>query len=211
MGDSDEPQPLLTEVVPTPTSKSTLPCDIGDPLLSLTPQKPTGLSHCLKQRSVRVERHVPTGALIDARTNKVSSRRNRTTELKSNVQSNMSSKNKSCTKTSANRKYAKENAPKTELTGTAEETIEASCTLQQPQCHTTAVVGRHLDWLQREQFNENSAVIKALRQSEEVKVTFAEKVAEGVNRPVEERKYSGNISGRLYRGHVSNSLGYQLI
>ena len=195
MDDSSEPQPLLTEVVPTPTSKSTLPCDIGDPLLSLTPQKPTGLAHCMKQGNVRVERHIHTGALTDARTNKIPSRRNKTTELKSNVQSNMVPKNKTCAKASAHRKYAKENAPRSDLAGASEpeDRTQMSCTLQQPQCHTTAAVGRHLDWLQKEQFHEDSAVMKALRQSEKVKVTFAEKVAEGVNRPVDERKYSGIV------------------
>ncbi|XP_072035780.1 uncharacterized protein [Amphiura filiformis] len=191
----NEPRSLLSEVMPTPMPKSTLPCNIGDPLLSLTPEKPTRPLGTTKQGCVRVERHLPTGALSNGRINVIT---NTATELRSNVstQDNQGVQvhvNCDITRTTAR---VKENNAKSKGSKKSQKCvrIEEPCRLKEPQCHTTAIVGQHLESLQREEFHGDAAVLKVLEESQTVRTAFAEKVAEGVNRPIDERKYSGLIA-----------------
>ena len=188
--EENEPRSLLSEVLPTPMPKSSLPCGTGDPLLSLTPEKPTRPLGTSNQGRVRVERHIPTSVVSNGRTSGVS---NRDTDHRSSS----SNKNNHGLKTIKSRNSAdmKDRVARNKGNRQNQKSVRIAepCKLSEPQCHTTALVEKHLEVLERQEFSGDSAVMKALEESETVRTAFAERVAEGVNRPIDERKYSGRI------------------
>ncbi|XP_022096328.1 uncharacterized protein LOC110982306 [Acanthaster planci] len=66
--------------------------------------------------------------------------------------------------------------------------------LAQPVYHSTVALGHQLNNFQRMEFDAEGTVLKALEESEMARLNFAEKVAEAVNVPKKETKYSGLIS-----------------
>ncbi|XP_002736958.1 uncharacterized protein LOC100367885 [Saccoglossus kowalevskii] len=192
--DSD-PQPLPTQHIPTPIQCAPAPTNVmGDPDLCLSPERPV--------KKVSISPGKPTVHKFQAadpvhepglsngnskQLRKCSHYRGVDIDVRPLTAKSVVSKKEPSQSSIA----LKENK---QYLGNRITTDDRECELTKPVYHSTVALGQQLQTLKENRFDPQSAVMKVLQYSEETHHALSERVAETVNVPVREKKYSGLIS-----------------